>query len=623
MRKGLTSDKRFLVACGLVIGTMILYWQTASHDFVNYDDDKYVVRNPQVQAGLTKESFLWAFTTGHASNWHPLTWLSHMLDVQLFGLNPKGHHLVNVFFHVLNTVLLFLVLNRLTNAVWRSGFIAALFAFHPLHVESVAWIAERKDVLSTFFWMLTLWAYLLYVEKRGLGRYLIVFLLLALGLMAKPMLVTLPFVLLLLDYWPLKRMRFGKAAATETKKPSRALEPKMQRTDFFSLLLEKLPLFLPVAASSVVTYLVQKRWESLPFMDRVSNAIVSYVKYLSMMIWPSDLAVLYLHPVGQIPLWKVIGAAVILVGISYLLIYVARRWRFLAVGWLWYLGTLVPVIGIVQVGSQAMADRYTYVPLIGLFIVVAWGVPELLSKWRHRRIALSAAGVLVLLLCGTLTWSQIRHWKDSVTLWEHATQVTENNWVAHTNLGAVLSDQGRIDEAVAHYQEVIRIDPLSPSARFNLAAALAKGDRIDEALKLYNEAVEMRPDYPEAHNNLGNILADQGKIDEAIVHYTEAIRFNPNYSEAYNNLGLALLTKGKIDEAIQNFSAALRLNPNSPAAHFNIGLALERKGSLSEAIIHYGEALRLKPNDQLIRRYFERASSMEEKEREASPAQRP
>src|SRR6202167_1037861 len=527
------------VCVALIAANLIVYASAWHHGFVNYDDDDYVTTNPVVLRGLTWHGVAWAFTTGYAVNWHPLTWLSHMLDVQLYGLDPGLHHLTNLLFHIVNTLLLFGLLHRMTRALGRSAFVAGLFAVHPLHVESVAWVAERKDVLSTLFWMLTLWAYQEYARRPGLRRYWAVLLFFALGLMAKPMLVTLPFVLLLLDFWPLGRVGIGPNSAGGWAL-SRDGWATMRR-----LVFEKLPLLALAVVSSIVTFAIHRRggavisFAAAPLHIRMANALVSYVAYIGKMLWPARLAVLY--PYAQsLPLWWLAGAFLGLMGISFAVIRAGPRHPYLSVGWFWYLGTLVPVIGLIQVGDQAMADRYTYVPLIGLFIIVAWGVPELLVRWPFRRIALAAAAGLVILACAIAARGQLQYWENSSTLWTRALAVTTGNNIAHNNLGVSLADQGKLDEAIAHYSEALRI----------------------------------KPDYADAHNNLGAALADQGKVDEAIAHYSEALRIKPDYADAHDNLGVSLCDQGKLDEGIAHFNEALRIKPDSAKAHNNLGVAL-------------------------------------------------
>ncbi len=598
--------REILICLFLVLATLTVYWQVGNYEFVNFDDDKYIIENFHVQKGLTRDSVIWAFTATHVSNWHPLTWLSHMLDFQLYGLNPSGHHLTNVFFHLVNTLLLFLVLKLMTGALWRSGLVAALFAVHPLHVESVVWVAERKDVLSTLFWMLTLWAYLGYTKRPGVKRYLVILLAFALGLMAKPMLVTLPFVLLLLDYWPLKRIELGQSAIglPAASQPSTiANKPGAQA---FRLLLEKTPMFVLAAVSSVVTFIVQKSGgavgalETYPFKIRMANALLSYVIYLKKMIWPQNLAVFYPHPGQSLPMWQAAGAGLLLVVVSIAVIRAGRRYPYLPVGWLWYVGTLVPVIGLVQVGDQAMADRYTYVSLIGLFIVVAWGVPDVARSWRYGKSALALATGSLLVALMVSTSLQLKHWKNSLTLFDHALSVTENNYLAHLNFGAALADQERTEEAITHYHRSLQIAPNYAKAYNNLGLALAQQGKNDEATAHYLKALQLNPDYARAHNNLGVVLTRTGEFEKAIAHYYEALTLEPDWVEVYNNLANAFLTQGKFDQAIFYYSEILRLKPNYAEAHNNMAITLASRGRFLEASVHYSEALRLKPSSAEI-----------------------
>jgi Flp pilus assembly protein TadD len=586
----------------LVLATLTVYWQAGSYEFVNFDDDTYVTENHQVHKGLNRESFIWAFTATDEANWHPLTWLSHMLDIELYGLNPAGHHLTNVFLHSASTVLLFLVLLGMTGSRWCSAFVAALFALHPLHVESVAWVAERKDVLSTLFWMLTLWAYLAYTQRPGARRYLLILLVFALGLMAKPMLVTLPCVLLLLDYWPLERIQLGQAGSSRTALEPSAVIPKTPRRQAFRLLLEKTPLFVLAAASCVVTFVVQKSGgavgalEVYPIKIRVANALVSYVKYMVKMIWPQNLAVFYPHPGQSLPMWQAAAAGLLLLLISIALIRAGRRQPYLAVGWLWYLGTLVPVIGLVQVGAQAMADRYTYVPLIGLFIMAAWGVPELLAQYRYRRIVLASLATILLATFTMVTNLQVRHWRNSLTLFQQAVEVTADNYVAHDSLGNALAQQGMLDQAIVHYRESLRIKPNLVNTHNNLGVALLQKGEINRAMAQYYQALRLKPDSAETHNNLGVALFTAGQLDQAIGHYLTAIKLEPAFGKAYNNLGNALARKGKLDEAISQYSKALELKANYPEAHNNLGVALAQQEKFREAIAHFKRALQLRPD---------------------------
>jgi Flp pilus assembly protein TadD len=591
--------RELFIGLFLTVATLVVFWQVLDHDFVGYDDAEYVTENHHVQAGLTEEGLIWAFTTTHASNWHPLTWLSHMLDCQLYGLNPKGHHLTNVFLHLLNTLLLFLVLQRMTGALWRSGFIAALFALHPLHVESVAWVAERKDVLSTFFWMLTLWSYARYVERPKPIRYLLTLLAFALGLIAKPMVVTLPFVLLLLDYWPLRRIKSFQLTRSDravTTRPSE-LNPQTLR-----LIWEKIPFFLLAAASSTVTFLVQVRGgavaslEVFPFETRFANALVSYVRYMGKMFWPQDLAVLYPHPGHTLPLWQIAGAGSLLFLITCVVLRAGRRFPYLAVGWLWYLGTLVPVIGLVQVGVQAMADRYTYIPLIGLFIMIAWGVSDIAAKWRYQKVVCTLASGALLFVLIICTFIQLHHWQDATTLFEHALEVTTDNFVAHNNLGIALAAQGKFDEAIVHYSEALRIKPSYAKAHCNLGDVLARLGKHEDAIWHYHRALQLKPNFAEAHNNLGVTLKQQGRLNEAFVHYSRAIQLNPEYEEAHNNLAGLLAARGKLDEAIAHYSKALQIKPDYGNARVQLAVALMRTGQTDKAIQQYRTALHFRPD---------------------------
>ncbi|MBI4465355.1 MAG: tetratricopeptide repeat protein [Acidobacteria bacterium] len=587
--------KAIWVSLALIAANLVVYAPVRHYDFVNFDDLYYVIENPHVTAGLTWSGVWWAFTTGAVSNWHPLTWLSHMLDVQLFGMNAGAHHLTNVLLHIANSILLFGLLHRMTGALGRSTFVAGLFAVHPIHVESVAWVAERKDVLSTLFWLLTLWAYVGYVQQPRWQRYLAVLALFALGLMAKPMLVTLPMTLLLLDFWPLRRVTVGG----DTAGLGWATFWK-QRAVTLRLVWEKVPLFFLTILSSVVTFVVQQRGgaikelQAIPSKLRLENALVSYVAYIGKTLWPTRLAALYPYSLS-LPGWWVLGSLLGLIGVSVLVIRAAPHRPYLLVGWLWYLGTLVPVIGLVQVGDQAMADRYTYVPLIGLFLIAAWGIPDLLARWRYRRIVLPAAAGLVMAVCMIMARVQVQHWKNTLALWQYTLEVTTENYVAHYNLGVALSDQGKISEAIPHYAAAVRIKPSHTLAHNNLGLALVNQGRLDEAVVHFTEALRIEPHHALAHNNLGLALAKQGRFREAIAHYSEALRAQPDFAEAHYNLGLALVDQGKLGEAMAHYAEALRIKPNFADAHNHLGVALGNQGRFEEAAIHYSEALRLQP----------------------------
>jgi tetratricopeptide (TPR) repeat protein len=595
---------------GLAALTAFVYGPLARHEFVNVDDPQYVSENPNVAAGLTWRSVGWAFTTGYAGNWHPLTWLSHALDLELFGLNPGAHHLINVLLHAVNTVLLFGWLRAATSAVGASGFAAALFAVHPLHVESVAWVAERKDVLSTFFWMLTLRSYSAYVRRPRVSRYTLVLLVLALGLMAKPMLVTVPFVLLLLDVWPLDRIRRGSPAGSPEgrRHASRAEDTSLVAQGFsparltaIEAIREKLPLIALAIASIIVTFVAQqqggavKGLDVLPLGRRLSNAIVAYVTYAGKMIWPTGLAAIYPYPASY-PAWLVLGCATGLIAVTIAVIRAARRHPYLPVGWLWYVGTLVPVIGLVQVGGQPFADRYTYVPFIGLFIMVGWGAPRLAARLPHRRIVLAAAATAATIGCVIAASSQVHHWRSSLTLWEHAIAATRDNYRAHHNLGHALADLGRVDEAIAQYRVALGIKPEYPEAHNNLGSALADVGKPDEAVAHYLEALRIMPEYVEARVNLGVALSAQGNTDEAIRHFSLALEQDSRLAPAHNNLGLALAARGRLDDAIAHYTAAVGLDPSDPEPRNNLGVALAGQSRFDEAIARYREALGLDPH---------------------------
>ena len=624
MNKLNDKQRAILICLFLTVITLWVFFQVKDYDFVGFDDDEYVMENSHLQTGLTSKNISWAFTVFYAGNWHPLTWLSHMLDCQLFGLKPGLHHLVNIFFHIANTLLLFLVLVRMTKGLWQSAFVAAVFAIHPLHVESVAWVSERKDVLSTFFWMLTMGAYVFYVERQELKRYFLALSFFTLGLMAKPMLVTLPFVLFLLDYWPLRRLETERLLVTEDKQSEKSSKLRLkkkkrrgsamktergdkterqtgQQTPPAQIILEKIPFFALSLASSMITYMAQQKvgamrsLQSFPLSTRIANALVSYCAYIWKMIWPENLAVLYPHP-GMLPTWEVVVAGFFLGITTFLIIRNVKRYPYLATGWLWYLGTLIPVIGLVQVGVQAMADRYTYIPIIGVSLMVAWGAPELLKKWRYRNAALAIVTVIILCIFSFAAWKQVRYWQNSITLFKHAVETTTNSPVMQNNLGNALEGEGRLDEAISHYYEAIRIKPDYAEAHDNLGITLQKQGRLEEAIAHYAEAIRIKPDYAEAHDNLGITLQEQGRLEGAIAHHAEAIRINPYYIKAYVNLGEALASQGKFTEAMAFFSKALQLKPDSAEVHYNVGTMLLGRGDLDEAIYHFRECIHIKPD---------------------------
>ena len=569
------KPRTILVGVLLVAATVVAYGTLDRNEFVSLDDNVYITANPNVQKGLSGESLAWAFSSSDAENWHPLTWLSHMLDVEMYGMEAKGHHRTNLVLHVANAILLLLVLARMTGAFWPAAFVAAVFALHPLHVESVAWAAERKDVLSTLFWMLTLLAYARYVERPGVRRYVAVASALALGLMAKPMLVTLPFVLLLLDYWPLRR-----------EEPARRL------------IVEKLPLFALIVASSVVTYLVQQRGgavENVPLDLRLANALVSYAGYVVKMFWPVPLAPLYPFPLDGVPAWKVVASALTLLAATAGAVLIGRKHRYVAVGWLWYVGTLVPVIGLVQVGYQASADRYTYIPTIGLTIMLAWGAAELVRRLRVPAVWLAAPVLLVLALLAWTTRVQVGHWRDTFTLCGHTISVTEKNYMMYANLGVAHVRKGELEQAVANLRKSVEARPDFDHGHYNLAVTLSRQGRTDEAARHYRRVLEITPDYATAHYNLGNILQARGGLAEAIGHYRAACDSNPDFLKACLSLGRGLHQSARLDEAIEVYREAVRRSPGSAGAHTLLAQALAARGLMDEARRHAAEAQRLQP----------------------------
>jgi tetratricopeptide (TPR) repeat protein len=588
----------------LTTATCMAFWGVNHCDFIGYDDDGYVTKNTNIQEGLTAKGIRWAFTTGYYANWHPLTWISHMVDVQLFDLKPRGHHLTNLLFHIANTLLLFVVLNRMTKALWRSAFVAALFALHPLHVESVAWVAERKDVLSTFFWMLTIGAYCSYVERPALQRYLLVLLFFAFGLMAKPMLVTLPFALLLLDFWPLKRFEEKKSTPEEWtegykpgsgnrgKRKSKAEEPAASGYRWaliYPLIWEKLPLFLLAALSSIVTYMVQQKGgavstlEVFPLSVRLANAFVSYIIYIGKMIWPSNLAVLYPHP-GLWPPWQVMAAVSLLVAVTLMVIWTAKRFPYLATGWFWYAGTLLPVIGLVQVGQQARADRYTYIPLVGLFIIVAWGVPELLKGWRYRKETLFLSSALALSCLFVATWTQVGYWRNSVTLFEHTLKVNDRNSTAYNNLGNAYGNLGNHRKAIEDYNKAIELNPKYEVAYYNRGNAYGNLGNHRQAIEDYGKAIELNPKYAEAYNNRAVSHGSLGNYRQAMEDSNKAIELNPIDAVAYNTRGNASERLGSYRQAIEDYSKAVELNPKYALAYYNRAVAYWRLENQKQAI---------------------------------------
>jgi cytochrome c-type biogenesis protein CcmH/NrfG len=554
----------------LAVSTLLVFWQVRNFDFINYDDNIYVYENPHVLNGLTIDSIVWAFTTGHTGYWHPLTWLSLMLDCQLFGANPGRIHLVNVFLHLANTLLLFAILKKITSTLWPSAFVAAAFALHPMHIQSVAWIAERKDVLSTLFFMLTLLAYYRYTKQQNKGGYFLAILIFAFGLMAKPMLTTLPFVLLLLDYWPLNR--FEPQVAKLSGRHYRKFAPSPDKgTILYRRIIEKIPFFVLAGVLSVITFLVQ--WSSgavadttcYPLGSRAVNALASYASYIGKMFWPQNLTVFYPFCIGRSSAWQVALYALLLLGISFFVVRLGRKQKYLPVGWFWFIGTLIPVIGIIQVGDQAMADRYTYIPYIGLFIMIGWSLPQLVAKWPYRKIALGIAMPIVLAALGICAYRQTSYWKNSSTLFTHALEVTSDNYLAHGRLAQDAHLQGNIALAIEHFTKTLQINPNYADAILGLGCALADRGDIAQAVGYIKRSLEIEPDNVGIKNNLAWILATCS--DPNIRNPSDAIRIAQeaciatNYAEPgiLDTLAVAYASEGRFPEAIETAQKALGL----------------------------------------------------------------
>jgi tetratricopeptide (TPR) repeat protein len=584
------------------LAILAVFGQTARFGFVNYDDNKYVYENPIVQKGLTWESARWAWSYSEIGHWHPLTWLTHMADCQFYGLWAGGHHLTNVALHTITTALLFLVLRQMTGSIWRSAFVAAVFAIHPLRAESVAWIAERKDVLSGMFFMLTLLAYLHYVRQRSAGRYVAMSLLFALGLLSKNMLVTLPFLLLLLDWWPLRRMR--PADGEGGKGTSRD-----SRLRFWSLVKEKIPLLLLSVGSCVATALASEKIgaaDRMAFLPRFGNAVVSYIIYMRQMVAPAGLANLYPYPRNGPATWQVCLAAVVLVGVTAGAVAYRHKRPFLLLGWLWYLGMLVPAIGIVQISYYSHADRYTYLPGIGLAIAGTWAVADLSARWKHRQVVL---GIVMTGIIGALSIGahrQVSYWRDGEPLWTHTLACTSDNVLAHLNLGDLLRLRGNLDGAATQYREVLAIEPDNIKTLNNLGNVLAIKGQDDAALAEYRRALVIQPDWADTHVNLGNLLLHT-KLGEAIAEYRKALAIAPNSAEILNNLGKALGMKGEDAAAIAQYQQAIAIEPSYANAHYNLGNRLLKMGRLDEAAAQYRKVLELQPQDAEARNLLGKA----------------
>lgn len=606
----------------LILGTLVAYWQVSSHDFVLYDDPDYVRDNPHIKMGIDAQSVHWAFSLTsykqYAANWHPLTWITHMVDYNLYKMNPGPHHVGNVILHILSAILLFYALSRMTGSVWRAGFVAALFAIHPVHVESVAWLAERKDCLSTFFWMFTLVCYYYYARRPGVLSYLAVIGAFALGLLSKPMLVSLPITLLLLDYWPLNRL---------------GSKDKTSRTLGW-LIIEKTPMFVMSLASCIVTYIAQNgagavdAWTNLSLGVRVADAFAAYAAYIFKMLWPFNLAVFYPHPGPTLPTYIPIGSLLLLLAITAAVMFYGRQKRYLQVGWVWFLVTLVPVIGLIQVGEQSMADRYTYVPLIGLFVIIAWLIPDLFIRRTEPVKAKTAqrtatprqeatpispqayllggiAGIVLVVLL-VLCYMQVAYWQNSITLFQHAIAVNPNNYLAYNNLGGYLDQQSDkaitmqervslMNEAEQSIRHCLQIKPDYARGHNMLGNVLCKMGKLDEARIHYEQALGAMQNDAIALSNMGIVYGKSGKLDESIKYLKQSISVNPEFKNAYNNLGLAYGLQGKYDESVAAYEHAIALDPNYETAHMNLGTELIQLKRIPEAIEHLQAATQINP----------------------------
>ena len=597
----------FGISSFLIAITWAVFGQTFGHQFINYDDPLYVLDNAHVRAGLTWRGILWAFTHVHSQNWHPLTTISHMLDCQLFGVNPGAHHLMNVFFHSIAAVLLFILLAQITDGpssprdesvrladrtggIWMSGFVAAVFAIHPLRVESVAWIAERKDALSGTFFMLTLIAYAAYTRKESLGRYVTMSILFACGLMSKPMLITTPVILLLLDYWPFNR--FTKSTASK-------------------LVIEKIPLFALSVGSCVATLWAQNfalgSTQFLPLQWRITNALFSYFEYVRQVFWPVDLIPFYVHPENRLELWRLLVAAVVLIVLTAIAFIRRRKNPYLIVGWLWYLVMLIPVIGIVQVGLQGHADRYTYLPQVGLDIALVWLIWDLTKSWRQQKIVLSGAGAFVVGALSILSWKQTTHWRDTETLWRHTLAVTPDSDVAHAGLGGILFVRGQIDESIDHYESALRLRDGNVAAHFGLGRALASKQKIDSAIFHFQKALSIQPDYIAASNDLGVLFARKGEIKKAIAAWQQSLSFDPENADAATNIAWVRATAADPDlrdgrEALELAQRALRGGGENAVVLRTLAAAQAENGQFAKAIAtcQRGEQLAQKNGDRAM-----------------------
>ncbi|MDD5134307.1 MAG: tetratricopeptide repeat protein [Phycisphaerae bacterium] len=582
--------------------TLLVFWQVRNFDFITLDDTAYVSENPHITTGLKTDNIIWAFTSRQVGNWHPLTGLSLMLDCQLFGPDPGWIHLVNVFFHIINTLLLFAVLKKMTGSLWPSALVAALFALHPMHTESVAWVSERKDVLSTLFFMLTLLAYYRYTQRQTKARYFPALLAFAFGLMAKPMLVTLPFVLLLLDYWPL-----GRFGTVKNKKMS------VSQKSFGYLVLEKIPFFVLSAILSIITFFVQRSSgavadiHNIPLQNRAANAVVSYAEYIGKMFWPANLAIFYPFPQAGLPTWQIAISILLLIAISVFVIRLGRQQKYLPAGWFFFAGTLVPVIGLVQVGDQALADRYTYIPYIGLFIMLAWGLSELFSRLPYRKFILGISATIVLAILATYSFRQVSYWKNTETIFSHAIDVTKGNYLAYTNLGDYLSRQGKIPLAIEHYRKSLHLQPNSSSVHNNLGFVLAIQGNYTQAIAHFTQAIQLEPDLAKAHKNLAKAFIAQGRFEQALDQLRQAVQINPNQPDFMNDLAFLMVTHPELEgsnanEAIRLAEQACKLTNHKNTTYLRtLAIAYSSEENFKDAIEQMKRILEIEPNNSDVK----------------------
>ena len=613
LNKGFLEQHRdILVLVFLFFSIFLIYFQMHNYNFISLDDPLYVVNNRQVHKGLSLESISWAFSLskqGEVTNWHPLAWISHMVDYQLFGLNAGMHHMSNVLLHAISAMLLFLALRWMTGSVWKSAFVASLFAFHPVNVDSVAWIAERKNLLSTVFWMLTMITYFFYTKKPNIGMYLLIIGAFCLGSLAKPMLMTLPFVLLLLDYWPLGRITFPLWSEDKAKWSS-------FYRDLLKLVLEKIPLTILSSVFFYATMLSLKFSHTIMASDlspmdlKIKNAIVSYLMYMGKMAWPKDLSIFYPFP-DAIPMWEVVGSIAVLLLITTTALLKYRKYPYFIIGWLWFLGTLVPVLGIIQAGLwPAIGERWAYVPYIGLFIIVAWGVPDLLARVNRKRDIMAAAAAVVLIVFALRTWFQIGYWKDDLTLFSHCVALNPDNYVAHVNLAVAYTNLGKAEMAIHHFQEALRIHANDVVALDGLGHLYNKLGLQDKAVHYYSEEVRYNPKDTKAKFELGTVYAAKGDLDGAIKQFSYVITLDPKYAEAYYNLGIISAKRGEMNKALEYFTSALNLHPNDAESHCALGVILMNQGKVNDAVSHFKEALKIAPDSIKARNYLTAASNL-------------